>query len=116
MDVDTALFAADASRFVAAFMAPISHSAPHTYLSALPFAPAQSLVSNKLLGTFSKTLSVVVGKVDTWPAILNVFEGHTSGVTSVAFSGDGKQVVSGSWDYTVQVWDAQTGDLVAGPF
>jgi len=33
-------------------------------------------------------------------------KGHTSGVTSVAISGDGKRIVSGSYDNTVKVWDA----------
>ena len=35
--------------------------------------------------------------------------GHTGRVTSVAFSPDGKRLVSGSQDNTVKVWDAQTG-------
>ena len=31
---------------------------------------------------------------------------HNSGVTSVAFSPDGKTIVSGSYDQTLKVWDA----------
>jgi WD40 repeat protein/serine/threonine protein kinase len=35
--------------------------------------------------------------------------GHTGSVYSVAFSPDGKRLVSGSEDHTVKVWDAVTG-------
>jgi hypothetical protein len=37
------------------------------------------------------------------------FYGHTGPVSSVAFSPDGKRLVSGSQDHTLKVWDAQTG-------
>jgi WD40 repeat protein len=36
-------------------------------------------------------------------------QGHTSSVTSVAFSPDGKRIVSGSLDQTLKVWDATSG-------
>ena len=38
--------------------------------------------------------------------------GHSGSVSSVAYSPDGKHIVSGSWDYTVKVWDSQTGKEV----
>jgi WD40 repeat protein/tetratricopeptide (TPR) repeat protein len=38
--------------------------------------------------------------------------GHTDGVTSVCFRGDGRRLVSGSADRTVKVWDTHTGQEV----
>jgi WD40 repeat protein len=39
--------------------------------------------------------------------------GHSGPVLSVAYSPDGKHVVSGSSDKTVKVWDSQTGKEVS---
>ena len=52
----------------------------------------------------------------TGKLVSHPFEGHTDLVTSVAFSSDGKYIVSGSWDTTIRMWDAQTGNLVSDPF
>jgi WD40 repeat protein len=45
-------------------------------------------------------------------AVLQTLEGHTDSVTSVAFSPDGKQIVSGSDDTTIKLWDAVTGAVL----
>jgi WD40 repeat protein len=34
------------------------------------------------------------------------------GVTSVAFSPDGRSIVSGNWDDAVRLWDVASGDLI----
>jgi WD40 repeat protein len=44
---------------------------------------------------------------------LVTYTGHLSQVATVAWSPDGKRIASGSWDQTVQVWDATSG---AQPF
>ena len=40
---------------------------------------------------------------------LKNFEGHLSPVSSVAYSPDGKYIVSGSYDGIIKIWDANTG-------
>ncbi|EGO05414.1 hypothetical protein SERLA73DRAFT_19626, partial [Serpula lacrymans var. lacrymans S7.3] len=107
-------FARDARRFIANFDEPISQSLPHIYLSALPFAPQDSLVSRTYLHRFSNLLTVT-GKDKTWPLVMNVFTGHNHIVRSVAFSPDGKRLASASSDKSVWIWDANTGQRMLSP-
>jgi WD40 repeat protein len=46
-------------------------------------------------------------------ALLRTFEGHSDGVTSVAFSAYGRRVVSTSRDDTMRIWDSATGAQLA---
>ena len=41
---------------------------------------------------------------------IRAFTGHTNTVTAVAFSPDGKQIISASADATIRVWDMQSGN------
>jgi WD40 repeat protein len=46
---------------------------------------------------------------DNAPGVVATMKGHTEAVYSVAFTPDGKYVVSGSGDHTLKVWDSATG-------
>ena len=41
-----------------------------------------------------------------------LLSGHAGAVFSVAFSGDGSKVVSGSDDNTVKIWSADNGEVI----
>jgi len=42
-------------------------------------------------------------------------EGHTGSVLSVAYSPDGRHIISGSLDNTIQIWNAETSSVVGRP-
>ncbi|KIM20243.1 hypothetical protein M408DRAFT_308850 [Serendipita vermifera MAFF 305830] len=107
--------ACDMERFVAAFANVILQSVPHIYLSALPLSPLTSIVREEYMKKLPRLLTIRHGGHVSWPAIIKVFTGHDDWITSVAFSPDNRLVVSGSWDNTVRIWDAETGELVTQP-
>jgi WD40 repeat protein len=94
-------------------------------LNLLPFQPLDALVlaiqtmglnleqlsEEKILTPVQGSLNEVMTRVRV-PITL---QGHESDVYSVAFSPDGKLIVSGSWDNTVRLWDIQ-GKRVGQPF
>ncbi len=51
-----------------------------------------------------------------WQSAVIVVRETDAKVLSVAFSPDGTRIVSGSYDHTIRVWDARSGDVVTGPF
>jgi len=80
-----------------------------TYVSALLFAPINSVVR----GLFSvEEPSWVLTKPaveQSWNLCFQTLEGHSSSVLSVAFSPDGSRIASGSDDRTIKIWDAKSG-------
>ncbi|KIK24088.1 hypothetical protein PISMIDRAFT_646831, partial [Pisolithus microcarpus 441] len=106
--VNTLALVDDAIRFIHSCSGAISHSAPHIYISALAFIPVKTRLSMMLMPKFS-SLPGITGGPQYWSAMLLALEGHTASVYSVAFSPDGKRIVSGSADRTVRVWDAERG-------
>ena len=98
----------DGCKFIHAFGAAISTSTPHLYLSAIPFSPAKSLISTKFIHKFPQLLQVACGQQQDWSAE-QVFRGHSGSIASVAFSPDGRLIVSGASDKTICVWDTYLG-------
>jgi WD40 repeat protein/uncharacterized caspase-like protein len=66
----------------------------------------------------SKTLATAIGdKIQLWDIVkraeLRTLSGHSDSVLSVAFSPNGKLLLSGSRDRTAKVWDAANGTELA---
>ncbi|KAH8806929.1 hypothetical protein DL96DRAFT_602527 [Flagelloscypha sp. PMI_526] len=102
----------DTLSFMSSLVGPIHQSYPHIYLSSLSFAPRKSLVARNfhkyLQGSFTAT-----GIQDTWLHGLVINVGAQ--VEAIAFSPDGHQIVTGSEDKKVQVWDAESGAAIGEP-
>ena len=93
----------------------ISQSTPHLYLSAVPFTPVNSVIYVKYAMELPKSVKVASGQITSWPRCQNILHGHTDCVASVAFSPDGKQIISGSHDKVIYIWNAETGEAVTMP-
>ena len=123
LDLDNELtsFIRDALRFISAFMVPISESAPHIYLSALPFSPEHSLVADKFCSRFPNTLKIIEGRPVEWPMTIFTAEHHNDGVECIVFSPDEKTFASMSVPIqekiaTMYICDSETGHRISGPF
>ena len=94
----------------------IRECTPHIYLSAMPQTPSSSPLCKLWIEHLEKHVSVISGHPANWPADVHTLQGHIGGVSSVAYSPDGRHIVSGSWDNTIRVWNTTIGQCVAGPF
>src|ERR1700760_1538399 len=80
------------------------------YNSMLIWLPKSSCIKDKYSSLYqSLEWRVSRGISHSWSACENILRGHSSWVNSVAFSHDGRRVVSGSDDSTVRIWNVETG-------
>ena len=114
-DNELTLFIHNAVRFVSIFLIPISQRAPHVYISALPFAPEESLVARKFCPRFPNTLAITQGKPSQWPMVEFTSEHHKDRVQHMVFSLNESTFASIS-PQTMYVCDSETGHCISGPF
>ncbi|CCA75681.1 hypothetical protein PIIN_09671 [Serendipita indica DSM 11827] len=103
-------------RFLMTFSVPIQDSAPHIYISAIPFTPTETMLHIEGLRRYENTVVVTQGLEKTYPRLPSTLQGHQSAVTAVGFSPDGSSIVSGSKDTTIRLWDTETGQPLGEPF
>jgi WD40 repeat protein len=87
----------------------IETTALQAYVSALLFSPRESLVRKLFQHEEPDSIKIIPAIVDNWSACLQTLEGHSDGVSSVAFSHDSTRLASASFDNTVKIWDASSG-------
>ncbi|GJJ10633.1 hypothetical protein Clacol_004860 [Clathrus columnatus] len=81
-------FAVDGKRFVRQFGEAIAVSAPHVYLSALPFCPQDSIIYKTFINQFPNMLRITSGPVHGWPFVKHGID--VGYVDWISFSHGGK--------------------------
>jgi len=115
-DSELAQFLRDAHSFVTSSHDAIERSAPHIYLSAIPFADKNSLVYKDFAPQCSGLITVdAIGIGQHSGSAIMTLTGHDSAVRSVSYSFDGRILASGSDDGTVRIWDTLTGEETMSP-
>ncbi|KAK2011425.1 WD40 repeat-like protein, partial [Colletotrichum eremochloae] len=81
------------------------------YDSALLFSPEKSVVRKHFFKEHAPKWITVVPGVDTaWDMRLQSLYGHESSILTVVYSPDGQWLLSGSYDGTVKLWQANSGN------
>jgi WD40 repeat protein len=105
-------FIHDAVRFAMRGGPGIQVAPLQVYCSALVFAPKKSLVRQSFAQEMPSWIANIFGLDEEWGPLWQTLEGHAGLVTSVAFSANGDRLASGSYDKTVRIWDAKTGQPI----
>ncbi|KAF2174943.1 WD40 repeat-like protein, partial [Zopfia rhizophila CBS 207.26] len=107
----------DARRFIMYHKWAIENHPLQAYASALTFSPAGGVIRGLFNEEELKWITIKPAMEDKWSACLQTLEGnshlgHSDSVMSVAFSHDSARLASASYDKTVKVWGASSGECV----
>ncbi|KIL58540.1 hypothetical protein M378DRAFT_86348, partial [Amanita muscaria Koide BX008] len=108
-DLDQLL--SDALRFISKFNEIIKRSALHTYYSALPFTPTNSLLYHRYIKEAEHNICSVEGGPEKWDALVANLR-HGEPVDAIKFSLDSTLLVSWLSDRTVWLWDSGNAELI----
>jgi WD40 repeat protein len=95
---------------------PPSRSALHTPIfPRYPSYPHDRHCQPPSAQYFTKAIKVKRGKLLSWPTPPLEWIGHTGGVSCMSYSPNGCHIVTGSYDETIRIWDAETGSTIGEP-
>ncbi|GLA13524.1 hypothetical protein AnigIFM62618_010513 [Aspergillus niger] len=105
------VFLLDARRYILKFTQIVDIAPLQLYSSGLIFAPHKALIRENFKKELPAWLSRGPKVEEYWDPEMQTLEGHSRSVYSVAFSGNGQLLASGSRDKTIKLWDVATGAL-----
>ncbi|CAG9986827.1 unnamed protein product [Clonostachys byssicola] len=105
--------AEDSQRLVFSFQQVIEMAPLQVYGSALVFSPMSSFVRQNYQEEEITRVKISSGLPIAWDAVCaHTLQGHMGTINTVAFSHDGCEIASSSYDATVRIWDTSSGQCV----